>query len=52
MEEKGGGPLSVFVDLFLVLLVLAALAASVLYIVGFVNRASHPAVSAALTIEL
>lgn len=36
-EEPAGGPLKVFVDLFLVLLILAAFAMSVIFFVRNVN---------------
>lgn len=36
-EERGGGPLKVFIDLFLVLLILAAFALSVIFFVRNLN---------------
>lgn len=36
-EERAGGPLKIFVDIFLVLLILAAFALSVIFFVRNVN---------------
>jgi hypothetical protein len=41
MEQKGGGPISILVDMFLLLLVMAAVAASVYFIVGLVNQGNQ-----------
>jgi hypothetical protein len=51
-EERAGGPLKVFVDIFLVLLILAAFALSVIFFVRNLNagNAAHSLFSEQLII--
>ncbi len=51
-EERGGGPLKVFIDLFLVLLILAAFALSVIFFVRNLNAGNAASSYISQPIEL
>jgi len=44
-DERAGGPLKIFVDLFLVLLILAAFAFSVIFLIRHLNASNNVALS-------